>query len=204
MTSRLSQNISERLTGWRERELRVSQFDYEMTMMNVDPYVGYEMTLALDNYIVGIFEASILLCGLALEEQLSLVYEKVTAKAPNKRFLNKNGPVDVQDMKFSMLIDWAKGDGIIDSSWGDDAQTLEEIAAARNLFAHANTIMADKMRKKVRSGFFKHLAPKQVNLGGLLITTPELGFLRTEEATYNTIRHGSSILRRLHIYAGSI
>jgi hypothetical protein len=176
MSSRLGQDIKDRSNGAIERELEVMVFDDALSLKGVDPYVGYEMTWAFENYILGIYGASVLFCGLAFEEQLGLVYETKTGKDASKENL-------------ASLIDWARTSGVVDPSWGDDAAALDEIRDVRNYFAHSNRVIAPKTRKKAATGTFKLLlASKGVS---------HLGDLDTQECASNTLRFTASILNRL-------
>jgi hypothetical protein len=108
------------LVGHQERNLQVMNFDHELTMLPVDTYVGYELTRAMVSYVLGIYEEPIFLCGLAIEEQLSLGYEQLTTKYPNRKYTrtNRSGVTttfQLTDMKFNGLIDWARNEG---GGWG--------------------------------------------------------------------------------------
>ena len=177
MASRLWTDILTRSAKSQERDLEVMGVDEALSLAGVDPYVGYEMTWALENYITGIYGACVLFCGLAVEEQLSLVFESKTSK-------------DASNEKFKSLTDWARKNSVVDASWGDDDSALDEIRDARNFFAHANRLIASKTRKKATTGYFKLLLPNR--------KVTFLGELDTQECARNCVRFTASILKRLH------
>jgi hypothetical protein len=119
----------------------------------------------------------VLFCGLAVEEQLGLVFEAKTGG-------------DASNEKFATLIDWARKAGVVDSSWGNDDAALDEVRDARNYFAHANRLVASKTRKKVATGLFKLLLPNR--------KVTHLGELDTRGCASNTIHFTASILNRLN------
>jgi len=167
--------------------------DETLSIQGADAYVGYEMTWALESYVMGTYGPAVLFCGLAVEEQLSLIYDSTTKKNPTKKYVVKAGPksirLETDDMDFAKLIDWARRVGLVDSSWGADDAVLDEIRNARNYFAHANRVIASKIRKKLLAGSFKLLLPSR--------KIAFIGDLDSQEFARNTIRYTGSILGRL-------
>jgi len=176
MSSRLGADISSRGRDAQVRELEVMQYDDELSLAGIDPYVGYEMTWALENYIAGVYGACVVFCGLAIEEQLGLKFEAASGN-------------DASNETFATLTSWARNNGLVDSSWGDDDKALDELRDVRNYFAHANRVIASKTRKKVARGEFNLLLPHR--------PAPHLGDLDSRDCALNAIRYTSSILRRL-------
>jgi hypothetical protein len=164
MTSRLWPAVGEWSKGGSERDLEICALDDELTSLGVDPYVSYEMTLAMGCYIMGIYQEPISLCGLAIEEQLALVYQGVVTKDPSRKHTTVRSQIkitlDLDEMTFAFLIDWAVAQKVVD---GTQAELLREIKDARNLFAHSNRIITPKIKAKIAAGNFKSLLPQVTN-----------------------------------------
>jgi hypothetical protein len=199
VSSRLWQAVGEWPKGSSERDMAVWKLDDELTSMGIDAYVGYEMTLAMGSYILGIYQEPVFLCGLAVEEELALVYQEVITKDPSRKHnvVRKGATValEVEEMNFASLIDWAAAQKVVDAT---QAGLLHEIKDARNLFAHANRIMASKIRAKIATGDFKTLLP-QVATG-----VPPLGWFSTQSVALATITLTVSILKHLDAYQKTV
>jgi hypothetical protein len=195
MASRLWQTVGEWPKGSSDRDLEVWALDDELTNLGIDGYVGYEMTLAMGSYILGIYQQPILLCGLAIEEQLALVYQGIVIKDPSRKHnaVRKGVTIalDLDEMNFASLIDWAVAQKVVDAK---QAELLREIKDARNLFAHANRIIAPRIKTKIIAGDFKNLVPLVAN------GVPPLGWFSTQPVALASIKATVSLIKQLDAY----
>ena len=117
----------------------------------IDPHVGYHINVARKSFGYQLYSVTIFHCAIALEEQLSGIYEIVTNQDESKLYEQKR----LERMNLNHLIKWAKEEGIIDT----ESDTLNAIRFARNFFGHATRIMAAKTKKEIESGSLDNIIP---------------------------------------------
>lgn len=125
------------------------------SLKEIDPYVDYDIEIATVSYIKEIFPATLFFCAVALEEQLSAIYEVKNKGETGK--LSK-----LKDMDLNSLLDWAVTERIINGTF--DLDSLHAIREARNVFGHATRIMQSKTKVKMEKGKFDGILPKAVTI----------------------------------------
>ncbi len=124
-------------------------------LKKIDPYVDYDIEIATESYIHEIFPATLFFCAVALEEQLSAIYE-----VKNKH--DKGKLSKLMDMDLNSLLDWAVTEKIINGTFDLDA--LHAVREVRNFFGHATRIMRSKTKAKMEKGKFDGILPKTVTI----------------------------------------
>ncbi len=122
--------------------------------IKIDAYVDYDLHIAIESLKCGLYPVTIFFCAIALEEQLSAIYEIKTKEDITKLYKCK-GKTKIDDMNLDCLIDWAESEGIIKNEVGG----LTAIRFARNFFGHATRIMMEKTKKKFEKGAFIDILP---------------------------------------------
>lgn len=156
-------------------------------IINIDPYVDYDIGIAINSYKSEMFPVSLLFCGIALEEQLSAIYEIATNKDRK-----------IEDMDLGKLIEWAKNQNII-----TDRNIFDSIRLARNYFGHSMRIIQKKYIAKLENQEFDGILPEKItypdwfdefvkmdeNITGNKIepNKPVIGWLYHEETSLNAI-----------------
>lgn len=146
-----------------EETLDIELSEYEAkynAFEKIDAYVDYDLHIAIESLKCGRYPVTIFFCAIALEEQLSAIYEIKTEGDRNKLFKRMhNGKLtetELSGMNLDRLIKWAVDEGIIK----DESDALNAIRYARNFFGHATRIMIEKTIKNFDNGVFeKNLPP---------------------------------------------
>lgn len=189
-------------------QLDIELLEYEAkynAFEKIDAYVDYDLHIAIESYKCGLYPATILFCAIALEEQLSAIYEIITKKDSSKLFKrrDKNGiliETELNDMKLGFLIDWAESEGIIK----DQIVELTAIQFARNFFGHATRIMLKKTTQKLEKGRLKDILTSERDLPDWFLkmkkyhesitgekidpSKPVIGWLDSKETAANVFR----------------
>ncbi|MDO9516499.1 MAG: hypothetical protein Q7J10_00455 [Methanosarcinaceae archaeon] len=81
-------------------------------LRKIDGYVDYDLDIATKTYKIGAYPVTILFCAIALEEQLSSIYEIETLKDSSKMYKRiykgELKETKLNKMNLGCLIDWAK------------------------------------------------------------------------------------------------
>lgn len=64
---------------YKQRCIEILAFeDKWMKIKNIDAYVDYDLAIATDCYKNGVYPSTLLFCAIAIEEQLSAIYDVIT------------------------------------------------------------------------------------------------------------------------------
>lgn len=147
---------------WR-REAEIADLDkLRLHLKNIDPYVDYDLEIATENYKMGFPAVTSFYCAVALEDQLSAIYEAITNINKDKllKVKGKHGKAKIKklaDMNLSLLIDWALEEKIIDKTF--NYEEINAIRLIRNFFGHSARSMCKKTETKVKEGKLKVILP---------------------------------------------
>jgi len=131
--------------------MEISDFEDRLYRIdNIDPYVDYDIGIAINSYKSEMFPVSLLFCGIALEEQFSAIYE--TAINKDRR---------IEDMDLDKFIKWAKSQNIITYS-----NTFDSTRLARNYFCHATRIIQKKYIARLDKQEFNGILPQEITYPG--------------------------------------
>lgn len=133
-------------------------------LKKIDAYVDYNLDIATKTYKIGIYPVTILFCAIALEEQLSSIYEIETLKDSSKlykrKYKGKLIETKLDKMNLEYLINWAKNENIIEY----ESDSLNAIRYARNFFGHATRIMMQKTARRVENGDLDPIIPSEITI----------------------------------------
>jgi len=133
-------------------------------LKEIDAYVDYNLDIATKTYKIGIYPVTILFCAIALEEQLSSIYEIETLKDSSKLYKRMEKgrlkEIKLDKMNLGHLINWAKEENIIEN----ESDSLNAILYARNFFGHATRIMLQKTARKIENGDFEPILPPEISM----------------------------------------
>ena len=128
--------------------MEISSFEQKLAgIKNIDPYVDYELNNAINSYKNEVFSATLLFCGIALEEQLSAIYKIKTDKDQN-----------LKNMRLFDFIIWAVENDIITKG---EAKPLHSIRLARNYFCHATRVISEDTNFKINHGKLDEILPDE-------------------------------------------
>ena len=154
-----------------ESEIKYNAFE------KIDAYVDYDLHIAIESLKCGRYPVTIFFCAIALEEQLSAIYEIKTEGDRNKLFKYKGKLKETDDMNLDWLIEWAESEEIIK----DEVEELTAIRFARNLFGHATRIMIEKTIKNFDNGVFEKNLPPGIEFPDWLKEMQKFHELKTGE-----------------------
>lgn len=143
----------------------------------IDAYVDYDLHIAIESFKSKLYPAAIFFCAIALEEQLSMIYEMITKGDRSKLYKCKGKIAEIDDINLNCLIKWAKSEEIIN----DHIRELTTIRFARNLFGHATRIITEKTREKFENGAFGPILPSERDLPDWFLEMKKYHELRTGE-----------------------
>lgn len=138
-------------------ELLESEAKYN-AFEKIDAYVDYDLHIAIESLKCRLYPVTILFCAVALEEQLSAIYEIKTKGDRSKLYKCKGKIAETDDMNLNCLIEWAKSEEIIKDQIGE----LTAIQFARNFFGHATRIMLKKTTRKLENGRLDGILPSEI------------------------------------------
>jgi hypothetical protein len=139
----------------RERYLKcIYDIDQRIDALDSHPYVTRWLHEARDCYILGLYDLAEFLCGKILEEMLALNYYEQTAT----RYCEKEAAKKVENKRLGELIEWGQEMGYIPTLSDPDERKRKQaliiyaVKYVRDLNAHANLIMVQKIKKKLDLG----------------------------------------------------
>jgi hypothetical protein len=169
-----------------------------------DPYVRYHLSRAYDSFMLKMYETTVVYSGLAIEEALVKVYSELTRSNPALKFFDRRTRkrLEANRMEFSSLTNWARRTniGLITSSWGRDANVVDEIREARNFFVHSQRAISQRIRGQLARGYFVDIFPSPIARASLSSSQPPLGMLFTEDTANRILNCTVSILQRINTY----